>query len=52
MSNNIPVNPQFPNYNPIIFDGTKLSLQEKLFFATWFLTRFLVMEDIYDYMTM
>jgi hypothetical protein len=28
------------------------TLQEKLSFATWFMTRLLVMEDIYDYMTM
>jgi hypothetical protein len=28
------------------------TLQEKLSFATWFITRLLVMEDIYDYMIM
>ncbi len=27
-------------------------LQKKLSFATWFMTRLLVMENIYDYMTM
>jgi hypothetical protein len=29
-----------------------VSLQEKMFFETWLMTRLLVMEDIYDYMTM
>jgi hypothetical protein len=28
------------------------TLQEKLSFVTWFMTRLLVEEDIYDFMTM
>jgi hypothetical protein len=28
------------------------SLQEKLSFVTWFMIKLLVMENIYDYMTM
>jgi len=42
----------FANLTSFLVLNSKGSLQEKLSFATWFMTRLLVMEDIYDYMTM
>jgi hypothetical protein len=42
----------FANLASFFVSNSKGSLQEKLSFATWFMTTLLVMENIYDYMTM
>jgi hypothetical protein len=42
----------FANLASFLVSNSKGSLQEKLSFATLFMTRLLVVEDTYDYMTM
>jgi hypothetical protein len=39
-------------YGQMNMNFNSIPLQEKLLSTTWFITKLLVMEDIYDYMTM